>query len=155
MYGSRYMGYNYSPLDNRLEQTMKSSSAKKASTKNGNGINVSNTASPVNQNQIGSNKSESSNCLTAKDLTTSMPHSMSVSQLSQNNRKSSAQATTPHALLTFKNNLFGELTRAIQSVIMAILKSAYLASFDCSSIPPPPPLNFNGSRVIINRFSSQ
>ena len=135
MYGSRYMGYNYSPLDNRLEEAMKSSSAKKASSKSG-GLNVSNTASPVNQNQIGANKSELSNCLTAKDLTTSMPHSMSASQLSQNNRKSSAQAATPHALLTFKNNLFGELTRAIQSVIKAIVMSAYLAPFHCPSITP-------------------
>ena len=126
MYGSRYMGYNY---DNRLEEAMKSSSSKKASSKSG--LNVSNTAYPVNQNQIVANKSESSNCLTTRDLTTSMPHSMSASQLSQNNRKSSAQATTPHALLTFKNNLFGELTRAIQSVIKAILKSAYLAPFQC------------------------
>ena len=122
MYGSRYMGYNYSPLDNRLEEAMKSASGKKISNKSGANVSAanSNTASPANLNHSGANKSELSNSLNAKDLTGSMPHSMSASQLGQNHRKSSTQVATPHALLTFKNNLFGELTRAIQSVILAM-----------------------------------
>ena len=116
MYGSRYMGYNYSPLDNRLEEAMKSSSGKKSANKSGsNAASISNTASPVLHNQTGASRNETSNNL--KDSNPSMPHSMSASQLSQSNRKSSTQSATPHALLTFKNNLFGELTRAIQSVI--------------------------------------
>ena len=118
MFGSRYMGYNFSPLDSRLEEAMKNnSSGKKTSSGGATSASTSNAAaaSPLNQSSNSVKKLNTSN---KEANNSSITHSLSSSQLSQTQSKKNIQSPTPHALLTFKNNLFGELTRAIQLVIL-------------------------------------
>lgn len=102
MYGSRYMGYNYSPLSS-LDETMKKSS----------GV-ATNSIKQARTDTLSNLNTSSSSAISASS--SSIPSSQSSQRIKNNSQATSTSSSTPHALLTFKNNLFGELTRAIQLV---------------------------------------
>ena len=117
MYGSRYTGYNYSPLVG-LEESMKKSTAKTTATP-ANKAATSSSSTLVASNQM---KASSARSSLNSSMSSASISSMTTNQTSQkrmsvhSNAASPGASATPHALLTFKNNLFGELTRAIQLV---------------------------------------
>ena len=109
------MGYNYSPLSG-LDEAMKKSSGKNSTNGTPNSVKQAKTDASSSSAAAASNLNSSSlSGISASSSSYSMPTSQSTQKIKNNSQMTSASAT-PHALLTFKNNLFGELTRAIQLV---------------------------------------